>query len=591
MGFTVKFGDGSGTASKGCLTLFFLVFLAAGLLFTGLMAMELVQQVRQRDWPAVPCTIVRSGVGGESTDGSYAASVEYRYEWQGRALTSSVIKTGYSGSESWNDAQSLVDAYPAGAASTCYVNPANPVEAVLDRGSLWFGLILLIPLIFVAIGAGGIWFAWRKRRPEAERPISSRAPGSGAAARWVPVAVFAVFFLVGAGVFVAFCIPMYANYLAARDWTPTPCTIIVSEVQSHSGSKGGTTYNVHILYEYEVAGKTYRRDRYTFMGGSSSGREGKAAVVDAHPAGSKAVCYRNPANPRDAVFDRGWQWEYLLGLIPLVFVLGGAGGFIGFTRKALREKAREWRQAVAQASAGPAPGLPSDAARRSAGTSSRELAGLPKAADFEPGRAFEGPVEMKPSVSPGFKLGCMLLPALFWNGIVSMFVAEAVDSWVKGDTAWFLTIFLIPFVVVGLVLLVACGYFFLALFNPRPQLTASARAVPLGGSLDLSWKIPGLASRIKRLRIRVEGREEATYRRGTSTTTDKHVFARIVLADTRSPFEIRNGRATLRVPGGLMHTFESPNNKIVWTLHVAGEIERWPDVSEEYSIVVLPAGG
>jgi hypothetical protein len=389
---------------------------------------------------------------------------------------------------------------------------------------------------------------------------------------------------------------MYRNVLSARDWAPTPCTIVSSEVREHDGDDS-TTYSVHILYEYEVAGKTYRRDRYTFMGGSSSGRAGKQAVVSAHPPGSKAVCYVNPRNPRDAVFVRDWQWEYLLGLIPLIFVLGGLGGFIGFAQKARRDAARAGRPWEAKGgAASPAP-LPDRAfsavaARRSVSVSrpGREIAGLPAAADFEPGRAFEGPVELKPSFSPGCKLGCMLGAALFWNGILSFFVIEVAESWLRGDPEWFSTIFLIPFVVVGLALLGGCGYCFLALFNPRPVITASARAVPLGGSLDLSWKIPGLASRIQRLRIRLEGREEATYRRGTSTATDKHVFARIVLVDTRSPFEIRNGRATLRMPEGLMHTFESPNNKIVWALHVTGEIDRWPDVSEEYAIVVLPAG-
>jgi hypothetical protein len=40
-----------------------------------------------------------------------------------------------------------------------------------------------------------------------------------------------------------------------------------------------------------------------------------------------------------------------------------------------------------------------------------------------------------------------------------------------------------------------------------------------------------------------------------------------------------------------MHSFKSANNKIVWTLQLSGEIPRWPDVSEEFEIDVLPQGG
>ena len=37
-----------------------------------------------------------------------------------------------------------------------------------------------------------------------------------------------------------------------------------------------------------------------------------------------------------------------------------------------------------------------------------------------------------------------------------------------------------------------------------------------------------------------------------------------------------------------MHTFVAPHNKVLWTLAVAGEIARWPDVAEEFELLVLP---
>jgi hypothetical protein len=132
-------------------------------------------------------------------------------------------------------------------------------------------------------------------------------------------------------------------------------------------------------------------------------------------------------------------------------------------------------------------------------------------------------------------------------------------------------------------------YQFLALFNPRPQITASAASLPLGGSIDITWKIPGRERRIKRLRIRLEGREEVQYRRGTNTVTDRRLFAAVDVTDARSAYEIRGGRAALKMPADAMHSFESANNKILWTLKVHGEVDKWPDVKLEFPITVLPA--
>ena len=46
-----------------------------------------------------------------------------------------------------------------------------------------------------------------------------------------------------------------------------------------------------------------------------------------------------------------------------------------------------------------------------------------------------------------------------------------------------------------------------------------------GGSADFSWTFKGSVSRLTSLRVVLEGSEEARYRRGTSTYTDRDVFA------------------------------------------------------------------
>jgi hypothetical protein len=198
-----------------------------------------------------------------------------------------------------------------------------------------------------------------------------------------------------------------------------------------------------------------------------------------------------------------------------------------------------------------------------------------------------GPVVLKPPSALG-KLFGMIFLAVFWNGIVSVFFWQMLKGWKTGSAPVGLTIFLIPFVLIGLAFIVGIGYFFLALFNPRPRLTLSRRRIPLGGSATLEWSFSGSASRIARVLVRVEGREECRYRRGTTTYTDKNVFATIPVFDAPGEAGARTGNASFTIPTASMHSFSAPDNKIIWTLKFTGEIPKWPDVSEDFELDVRP---
>ena len=93
---------------------------------------------------------------------------------------------------------------------------------------------------------------------------------------------------------------------------------------------------------------------------------------------------------------------------------------------------------------------------------------------------------------------------------------------------------------------------------------------------------------IRHLAIRLVGQEKATYRRGTDTVTDTEEFARLHVVSSGLGPEIRSGSRELEIPPGTMHTLEAPNNEIVWSLEVSGNISRWPDVSESFSVRVRP---
>jgi hypothetical protein len=349
--------------------------------------------------------------------------------------------------------------------------------------------------------------------------------------------------------------------LDASGWDETPCTVLSSRVRAHTGDDS-TTYSVDILYAYTVDGKGYKSSGYGFLGGSSSGYRGKADVVERHRPGTRTVCYVNPDDPWDAVLVRGFTAGFLFGLIPLVFAAIGGIGFVFTSRRSRRQRAElpqtRWvpEQLLQAAEAG---------------------AALPA-----------GPVILKPETSPKVKLVALVVFMLLWNGIISIFLWEVVSGWRKGSPDWFETLFIIPFLLVGLGLIAGVVYCFLGLFSPRPQLKVSAPVVPLGGSLDLEWVTSGRVGTVRKLSIVLKGREEATYTRGTDTVTDKHTFARVPVVEAEGRDAILAGQASLAVPRDTMHSFEAAHNKIVWSVHVHADVRRWPDSKEDYPIVVLP---
>jgi hypothetical protein len=93
---------------------------------------------------------------------------------------------------------------------------------------------------------------------------------------------------------------------------------------------------------------------------------------------------------------------------------------------------------------------------------------------------------------------------------------------------------------------------------------------------------------VKRLTIILEGREEAQYRRGTSTYTDKSVFATLTLVDTQQEIEIPAGATSFSIPPDTVPSFTAAHNKIRWALKAHCDIPGWPDSDDEYEILVGP---
>ncbi len=553
-------GRPAGAGGKLAISLFFFVFFAMGSFFEILTVREFTRAVAQRFWRETPCRIVQSQVeerGGSASP--YVFAVRYEYQVGTHTHTGTDYKQGYRGSEKYSEVQTLVEKYPLGGTASCYVNPKDPAEAFLRRNSLLIGLIVLFPLIFVCIGAGGLYFTWRKQPPPEARPIAASIAHSGAKSRYGLVAFFAVFAIAGLVMLYPLGIRPIAKTFDARSWAEVPCRVLRGEVRSHD-SDDGTTYSVYILYSYEYDGRTYKADRYDFVGGSSSGYQGKARVVAEYEAMPNPVCYVNPKRPSEAVLKRGFHAKLLFVLFPLPFVAMGLGGMYYTWRGKIGGKQRT------------KPWMPKDAKvpRRD------DLAVLRSAAT--------GPVTLKPRYSPFKKLIGVVLAAVIWNGIISIMVLRGFS-----DSNWFAILFSLPFIAVGLGLAGAVVYQFFALFNPRPTLELSSIAIPLGQAAELGWRFAGRVQRIRTFTVTLRGLESATYRRGTRTCTDTHTFYEMELYKTSDSATAASGQVGLVLPQETMHSFAADNNSVIWRLEVRGEIRKWPDVRETFPITVAPA--
>ncbi|MEQ1862530.1 MAG: DUF3592 domain-containing protein [Chthoniobacteraceae bacterium] len=553
-------------AQKGCGTVFFGMFALFGVLIFAVIARSLVETARTYFWEETPCTILEARRLEAGADDDFI--VRYRYMVEGRSYTSSRYTMGMKESLDSSKIERLISRYPAGGNTLCHVNLKKPGEAVLQRGSLWIGLVLLFPLIFVAIGAFGIVSVWREKGLAGV--ITTRRKGGGAVEKFGPIFFFGIFAIVGGVLFYFLTLRTMKLYFDARSWPETPCTIVSSSVGSHrstSNGKTSTTYSVDIVYSYVVGRREYRSDRYGIMGGSSSGRAGKAAVVARHRPGTKAVCFVNPNDPTDALLNRELSGVMFIGLLPAVFLLIGVIGLFATVRTMLKSSGTVT-----------IPGVPTLPGQQS----------VPLAQSVVPGGIATGPAVLEPSASPKAKFIGAVIVALFWNGITSVFVVSAVKSWSSGTPEIFLSLIMIPFLLVGLALVGVSVAMFLNLFNPRIALVVSSQSAPLGGTIDFRWNFRGAVARIRSLRIVLEGREEARYRSGKNAATDRKVFAQLAIVETDDPGRIREGQAQFVVPDNVMHSWDGGDNKIIWQLQVRGEIPRYPDVSEDFDFTVLP---
>ena len=566
----ISFGNNTNTTRKGGkvsvankigMTLFGLMFGSIGL---GIMVLSVLSGMDQRarqGWVSTPCIVEHVEVN--STGDGYRIKMRYNYSYDGVKYQGEK----YGAGDSFNDIatkQRMLKAYAKGSKHSCYIDPAEPKEAVMERGSGSLGVILgpvAFCSIFVLIGYGMVIFAWVPKRKRATTAGASKSVTAGASSgksTKIFIGLFcSIFIVIGIVVTNFTFVKPFRLQQAAKTWIQVDAVVLDSKVRSHS-SDDGTTYSVYVAYKYSFHGDTYHGDRYSFTSGSSSGHDGKATVVRKYPTGRKFNVYMDPDNVQESVIQRDAGYMLYLGLLPLLFTF--VGGVILIA--ALRGKM----------------GV------RTSGRYSR-------ATRKKRGKRFDAAsleTVFKPSSGHLGRIVGTTFFALFWNGIISIFVVQVVKDWMRGAKPIGSTLFISIFVAIGIGAIVALIFNILRIFNPKIEIQTPPAIFYPGAEEDIAFTISGNIARLKALTISLIGEEHATYRRGTDTVTDTREFFKKVLYSTERFQTARRDEFKLSIPQSAMHSFKSSNNKIVWKLKVHGDVPRWPDVSEDYVLNVNP---
>ena len=525
--------------------LFSSVFIVVGLWST-------FSSLKSLTWKEVPCEFETFEISHDVTkEEPFQATTRYHYSWEGNQFTGSSI----SGEDDKRDTnyEDLVELrFKLTERGTCYLDKNNPEDAILTKGS-W---MILFGLVFAAMGSlfFAIGLSLFKERKRKDKSLSSTGNQSlnlkGDAKGYL---FFGIFALAGTGLLMGFTIPMAKKYFAAKSWVETEATVIWSKVQTQN-SDDGTTYRPDIFYSYRFEGQNHRSNNFSLMKISSSGYDSKQQIVDSYPRKHRFTCYVNPKKPWQSVVRRELGWPALFGLFPLPFLAVGYGGLWGLIFRSDKSKSNS-----------------SGRSYKSSHLATPDKKRTPRKTSGRWGKFFGH-----------------LIFAIFWCGITSVFVVLAWKSWFTDDPEWFLTIFITPFVLIGLASLLAVPYYLLAIFSPRFDYGFEEENLQPGLATKFRWNQSGGSGRLTSLTITLVGKEEATYQQGTNTSTATSIFYQKELFQSMRLSEMTSNSCDLIFPSDALPTFEGLNNRIIWTLNLEGKVNMRPKVKDSLALTLNP---
>jgi len=393
---------------------------------------------------------------------------------------------------------------------------------------------------------------------------------------------FALLFVLGT----AFLVLLLARkvipeWRANHEFLETTATVLDKRIEHRHDPDG----NLLFVPQAKIHDEQSPDDIWTYdISASSYSRDADAeALLDRFEVGQTYPCWYDPLNPEVAVLVRGYSlWFWMLLLAPVGFMLIG-GGRLAYT---LWHWGKSPEHQAARGQLGRIDLFEELGARE------KDFPTIPHDADLtnSPGTHFQ--FRLPSSRSQGWRLLGAAAACLIWNGLVAVFVVLAVRKHVQGEFDWRLDLLVLPFLLVGGFLI----YYFVR------EILIATGVGPTIMEISDHPLVPGQAYQVyvsqqghlsmKSLEVLLRCEEQATFRQGTDTRTDRReVFSQRLFRT--GDFQILPGehfetRCELRVPEGAMHSFEADHNQVQWRLAVRGEAEGWPPFERSYPVVVYP---
>ncbi|HTU26972.1 MAG TPA: DUF3592 domain-containing protein [Pirellulales bacterium] len=393
---------------------------------------------------------------------------------------------------------------------------------------------------------------------------------------------FGFFLLVG-------CLALWAmgvflivpEWRANRHFVETTCVVLHKAV-GQAGEPESQRYRPEIEIEYNVDGQTFRPTIYDATGMYSVSRASAEEALARFEVGKEYPCWYDPIDPGRAVLVQGYSgWLYLSLLVP--------ASFIAISTRRLIYIWLNWGTSAERRSMMSRRAGELEFFEESRG---KALANVPSDTNWtnSPGThlAYRLPI----ATTPGWTLFALLAACLVWNGIVATFVVMAVRTHLVGEPDWLLTAFVVPFVVIGMMLigfLVRQGLITAGVGATRLEI--SNHPLYPGGEYEVLISQAG-RFQLTSLNVFLVCQERATYRQGTDTRTDTctvyreclYTVENVALEDHK-PFD---GRCRLVLPANAMHSFNSDHNEIGWKLVVRGSAANRPDYERDFPVLVHP---
>ena len=137
------------------------------------------------------------------------------------------------------------------------------------------------------------------------------------------------FSAVGIGMLLLGVLPTLYDWSRMQFWHEVPARVVSAQLNTHRGSKSGSTYSVSVHYRYEVAGVAYDGHRpaiNTLADNIGSFHENLAwRLESAQRSGMPVPVWVNPSRPQDSVADRSLRLGLLGFQMIFVVLFGGAG--------------------------------------------------------------------------------------------------------------------------------------------------------------------------------------------------------------------------------------------------------------------------